>query len=168
MLLELLQHHEGLFMATIMPLIGGRDCRSLCALAATNVRLHNVVGRVDIARHYRLFSAVVRQIGGMRYFIDDNPDVVFRKLDRKVVSYISYNPIVHKNSFSRNLHSDVLYIYVEHDSIVNIIVHGTAHFTDNNFIRIFTDSYLGLFPHIIKSRVAPEWVVRFIYVRDHS
>jgi hypothetical protein len=53
MLLELIEHHPGLFLTTIEPLTMRRDCRSLAALAISCRRLRDfLVAEVPLYGHY--------------------------------------------------------------------------------------------------------------------
>ncbi len=71
MLLELLDHHQELFLAAIEPLICGNK-RSLCALAATCKRLRTLINTIDIYVHYIKYWRVLTLYPIHKVIFDNN------------------------------------------------------------------------------------------------
>ncbi len=62
MLLELLQHHHGLFLAAIEPLIGARKVADLAALAASCRLLHGIINDLALYKHHNNFQKSLNEI----------------------------------------------------------------------------------------------------------
>jgi hypothetical protein len=78
MLLELLQHHPGLFLAAVEPFICARKVAELASLSATCRQLWDFLAAgVPLLKHMRLFRQSLRIINSIDkiIYIDDNSNL---------------------------------------------------------------------------------------------
>jgi hypothetical protein len=85
MLLDLLAHCDGVFYAAILPLIDGRDCRSLCALSAVNWRLNAAILALDWWQHCRKMRSCMDLIKSMNTLYNNYTTI--RDFNGKITTY---------------------------------------------------------------------------------
>ncbi len=121
MLLELLNHHEDLFMAAIRPLICARKAVYLAALSATCRRLRDfLVVEVPIYIHYKLFNNSLKNI--KRINIINNKYLSIREYDgnlhiyRYIRAYLDYTNKWRESRYAVWDTKKCKYYWIEYDN----------------------------------------------------
>lgn len=120
MLLELLQHHEDLFLAAIEPLIWRHDRDTWSVLRAISVTckaLHDVIVEIPLWVHCRNWHMILRSTDIKRVVYDCNRtiDTTILSINNKIVEYCG------KSAYLPNAHTEfdnnVLYVYTTHKHV---------------------------------------------------
>jgi hypothetical protein len=147
MLLELLQHHEGIFVAVIDHLVSARDCHTLGALSAANRRLNIVVSAVPWWQHCRKMHNCHKLVKSIN--ILQNKFVTIRELNDVITTY-SYYPYgdVFKDGEAYYVHNNTKksYRYIYHTKYSRMGAYRCGRINIS-----------------IKGSV-PEWVYRYNYI----
>jgi hypothetical protein len=155
MLLELLNHHEDLFMAAVGPLIGARNAADLARLAASCRQLNSFIATIDFYKHSKLFNNSLKFIKSINI------------LSNKYCSIKEYNNKLHIYTYEQGGYScEQKYSvwtsneYGEQNSYVSMFIyHGTKVRT------IYSVSILPCFNINIIGPI-PEWLQK--YIRNNS
>ncbi len=139
MLLELIEHHSGLFLTAIEPLILRRNCRSLAALSATCRRLRGfLAAEVPLYGHYLRWLKIRRTEDIKKIMYVDTEyhyicSVIF--VNDKLISYVypditsgsqgifedCYDlEVQSENTTAYNIY-DILVYHISKDSIIDRI-----------------------------------------------
>ncbi len=139
MLLDLLQHHENIFLAVIRPLTLRRDRRSLAALGASCQQIHQVITKISFWRHMAAFGPTYNAIKRINYAYYENTSMI--EYNNKLThTYLvnsfnanrwlyGYNKFIHSVLYTRNSNK-IFYIVSEHSiSIKSRILRDEQNFT---------------------------------------
>ncbi len=87
MLLELLNHHEDLFLAVI----SARKSADLAVLGATCRQLNSIINALVIYKHYKLFHASLKIIKTINILINDR--TTLREFNNNLHVYVYHYPV---------------------------------------------------------------------------
>ncbi len=121
MLLELLQHHPGLLLTAIEPLIWRRDCRSLGALGASCRQIREFLAQeVPLTNHYKKYKNAINDIHNNIHMVCDNYTSIHE---------FNNNLFIYEHCWSLSTYIEILKLDVsqysskmihEHDSVTKI------------------------------------------------
>jgi hypothetical protein len=128
MLLELIDHSEGLFAAVLEHLVEARDCHTLGALGATNRRIWAAILALPMRQHWRKMkgcSDAIKAINILR-----NEFITIRDFNNDVVVYSYYT---YEQFVSADL-ADRCYVH-RHNKQSYIIMNSMNGYERQNIIR---------------------------------
>jgi hypothetical protein len=160
MLLELLQHHQDIFLAAIWPLICARNAASLFAVAASCRQLWTfLAAEVPLLRHYVRMRGCLLQISAI--------NIIYSKYATLREHNNKFHMISYWDNFRRNTPvishmSD--FVYVIHsfiDSSERIIYHRNDN-NNANIINITTKRTIDYAVHVHIVGAIPQWLQKYI------
>jgi hypothetical protein len=146
MLLELLEHHEGLFTAAVWPLIWRRDCRSLAALSATCGRLREYLLKLPHVQHTLKFKRSLSSIKHINILY--NKYVTIRECGNKLAIYWCWR----EYKINRRIISDY-YIYSFPKRVPGCLRHGKR----IKYMRVLYSDHM----YIKINGIIPDWIKKY-------
>jgi hypothetical protein len=107
MLLELLNHHEDLFLAAIRPLIGTRRTADLAALAASCRQLRLFIAELPFYKHYKLLCSSLKAVKSMNTLSNKHCSIKEYNNDLHIFRYKS---VISTNTRFASMIDDEYYI----------------------------------------------------------
>jgi hypothetical protein len=152
MLLELLNHHEDLFLAAVGPLIGARKTADLARLAASCRRLRMFIGTTLFYKHYVCFQHSLKNIKSMNILSNEYCSIKEYNNDLHVFRYepipigATYPNIYNNRYCIRTIKTRILYSII-HDRERTMIKRDLSIISSfSMFVRGSLPSWINKYP----------------------